>query len=234
MPVAIAQFERIEAEVVRCTRCPRLTEYCRTVARVKKRAYLDWDYWGKPVPALGGPEARLLVLGLAPGAHGSNRTGRMFTGDRSGEFLFRALYDAGFASQPEGRSRDDGLILRDACITAVIRCAPPANKPAPGEILNCREYLERELDALTRVRAVVALGRIAFDQYLTILHKRGAIARRSAFVFGHDREYSTGPGQPVLIGSYHPSQQNTATGKLTAEMLAAVFARARRHLETST
>ena len=215
-------------EVIACERCPRLRAYCRRVAEVKRRAFRDWDYWGKPVPGFGDPKARLLVIGLAPAAHGGNRTGRIFTGDRSGDFLYRALYETGFASQPESRSRDDGLTLSGAYVTAVVRCAPPENKPARQEFLNCRSYLEAELDLLKNVRVVVALGRIAFDNYISILRKRAVIKSRAAFVFGHDREHRIAPGLPVLVSSYHPSQQNTSTGKLTAKMLRQVFERARR------
>ena len=232
MPIDTAAWERVQGEVVACTRCPRLAAHCTTVARVKKLAFRDWEYWGKPVPAFGEPDARLLVLGLAPAAHGANRTGRMFTGDRSADFLFRALFATGFASQPTSCSRQDGLTLRDACISAVLRCAPPGNRPAPEEIRNCREYLERELDLLTGVRVVVALGRLAFDQYLTILGARGVIAAKSGFVFAHNREHVIIPGRLLLISSYHPSQQNTSTGLLTQPMLRAVFARARRRLES--
>jgi uracil-DNA glycosylase family 4 len=213
-------------EIVACERCPRLREHCRQVAEVKRRAYLDWTYWGKPVPSFGDPSARVMVIGLAPGAHGSNRTGRMFTGDRSGEFLYRALYETGFANQAESVSREDGLELRDIYITAAVRCAPPGNKPTPKEFGNCRRYLERELDLLTRLRVVVALGRLAFDTYLSILKDRGLVASRAAFEFGHNRRFQTAPGQPVLISSYHPSQQNTSTGKLTLGMLKEVFAAA--------
>lgn len=224
-------FERLQQEVVACIRCPRLRSHCSEVAREKRKAFRDQDYWGKPVPSFGDPSARLLIIGLAPAAHGANRTGRMFTGDRSGDWLFRALYETGFATQPHSRSRDDGQSLCGACMTAVARCAPPDNKPLPGEILNCREYLEREIDLLPKVRVVVALGRIAFDQYLAILRGRGIIERRSAFVFGHDREHEIAPGSPLLISSYHPSQQNTSTGRLTEEMLKVVFLRARKRLE---
>jgi uracil-DNA glycosylase family 4 len=213
-------------EVVACESCPRLREYCRGIGETKRRAYLEWDYWAKPVPSFGDPQARVLVIGLAPGAHGSNRTGRMFTGDGSGNFLYRALYETGFASQPESRSRDDGLKLAGLYITAAARCAPPGNKPSPAEFRNCRPYLERELDLLKDVRVVVALGRVAFDIYLGILRQRGIIASRAAFVFAHDREHNLGQGAPVLISSYHPSQQNTSTGKLTQEMLRRVFERA--------
>lgn len=218
-------LEILTQQIVACTRCPRLVEYRATVARVKRRAYMDWDYWGKPVPPFGDPKARLLVIGLAPAAHGGNRTGRMFTGDRSGDFLYRALYETGFASQAESSARGDGLELSDAYITAAARCAPPDNKPAPEEFANCREYLERELELLTNIQVIVALGKIAFDAYLTILKARGAIASRAAFTFGHGVEYKI--GEITLIGSYHPSQQNTSTGKLTARMLHQVFQRAR-------
>jgi uracil-DNA glycosylase family 4 len=214
-------------EVIACGRCPRLVEYRERVAEQRRRAYRDWTYWGKPVPPFGDPHARLLVIGLAPAAHGGNRTGRVFTGDRSGDYLFRALYETGFASQPESISRDDGLTLSDVYMTAAVRCAPPDNKPTPDEFRNCRPYLERELDLLQELRVVVVLGKIAFDTYLTILRQRGVIKSRSAFTFGHNREFATGPGMPVLISSYHPSQQNTSTGKLTAKMLRDVFERAR-------
>ena len=215
-------------EVVVCTRCPRLRQHCAAVAAAKRRAYSDWEYWGKPVPSFGDPRARVLVVGLAPGAHGSNRTGRMFTGDKSGDFLFRALFETGFASQPESRSREDGLRLKGIYITAAARCAPPGNKPAPREFRNCRPFLEREIDALREVRVVVALGALAFDAYLWILRDRGVIESRTGFAFGHNRTHLTAPGQPVLISSYHPSQQNTSTGKLTAAMLRRVFDHARR------
>src|SRR5580658_5675645 len=217
----------LERKIVGCNLCPRLRDYCREIARVKRRAYRDQVYWGKPVPAFGDPQARVLIVGLAPGAHGANRTGRMFTGDRSGDFLYRALHQTGFASQPESKSREDGLKLRGAYITAAARCAPPDNKPAPKELANCRPFLDRELDLLREVRVVVALGRVAFDTYLRILRERGSIASLAAFRFGHGVEYRTGPHGPVLIGCYHPSQQNTSTGKLTEEMLRRVFARAR-------
>jgi uracil-DNA glycosylase len=215
-------------EVIACERCPRLRDYCRRVAEEKRRAYRDWEYWGKPVPSFGDPNAQVLVIGLAPGAHGANRTGRMFTGDRSGEFLYRALYQTGFASQAESLSREDGMTLSGVYITASVRCAPPDNKPSVEEFRNCRGFLERELDILKNVRVVVALGRLAFDTYLGVLRDRGVIATRSAFVFAHDREHRTGPDSPLLISSYHPSQQNTSTGKLTAEMLRQVFERARK------
>jgi uracil-DNA glycosylase len=206
----------LQNKIVACTRCPRLRAYCREVARVKRRAYLAWDYWGKPVPSFGDPNARLLIVGLAPGAHGANRTGRIFTGDKSGDFLYRALYETGFASQPASVSRDDGLVLKDAYIAGAAHCAPPDNKPSREELLNCRSYLEHEIELLKNVRVVVALGRIAFDTYLSIIGKRAA--------FGHGVVHQF---SPVLIASYHPSQQNTSTGKLTAAMLREVFEKAR-------
>jgi len=201
------------------------------VGRVKRRAYRDWNYWAKPVPGFGDPKARLLLVGLAPGAHGANRTGRMFTGDSSGDFLYKVLFAAGFASQPTSVSRDDGLKLMDAYISAAVRCAPPDNKPTVEEIRTCRPYMKRELELLETVAVVVALGRLAFDVYLAILRDQGKITRRSGFIFAHDAEHRTGPDQPLLISSYHPSQQNTSTGKLTEAMLRAVFERARRYLK---
>ncbi len=218
----------LQNEIVNCGKCSRLREHCARIAIVKRRAYRDWDYWGKPVPAFGDPEARILILGLAPGAHGSNRTGRMFTGDRSGDILYRTLHKAGLASQPLSQARDDGLTLHDVFITAAARCAPPGNKPTPEEIRNCRPFLERELDLLKNVKVVVALGKIAFDTYLDLLKSRGVIPSRAGFDFGHDRQFVTAPGHPVLISSYHPSQQNTSTGKLTEAMLRDVFRRAKR------
>jgi uracil-DNA glycosylase len=220
----------LNQEIVRCRKCPRLVEYREEVGRVKRRAYRDQDYWAKPVPGFGDPQARMLLVGLAPGAHGSNRTGRMFTGDAAGNFLYRALFETGFASQPTSFSRTDGLALTDAYISAAVRCAPPDNKPLPEEIRTCRPYLERDLELLRNLKVVVALGRLAFDVYLTILRDQGKIVRRSDFVFAHNTEHRTGPGQPMLISSFHPSQQNTSTGKLTETMFAAVFLRARRLL----
>jgi uracil-DNA glycosylase family 4 len=213
-------------QIVACRQCPRLVEYLEQVRRVKRRAYRDQDYWAKPVPGFGDIRARMLLIGLAPGAHGANRTGRVFTGN----FLYRALFETGFASQPTSLSRDDGLLLTGAYIGAAVRCAPPDNKPLPEEIRNCRPYLEKELELLRDLKVVVALGRLAFDVYLGILRDRGKIARRSDFVFGHNIEHRTGSGQPLLISSFHPSQQNTSTGKLTDAMLRAVFLRARQLL----
>ncbi len=224
-------FEILQNEIVGCRQCSRLSNYIGGIAQVKRRAYRDWEYWGKPVPSFGDPQARVLILGLAPGAHGSNRTGRMFTGDRSGDILYSVLYKTGFASQPTSGSRDDGLVLRDAYITAAAHCAPPGNKPSPEELRNCRPYFERELELLTNLKVLVALGKIAFDTYLDVLKSRGVIRSRAPFVFGHDCQFTTAPGQPILISSYHPSQQNTSTGKLNEKMLMDVFRRARRLAE---
>ena len=221
-------LEILRNEITACRLCPRLRDYTAEIARVKRRAYREWQYWGKPVPSFGDPRARVLILGLAPGAHGSNRTGRMFTGDRSGDILYSVLYQTGFASQPSSSSREDGLELRGAYITAACHCAPPGNKPLPEEIRACRPYFERELDLLPDLKVVVALGKIAFDNYLAVLKARGVIANRTPFVFGHDRQFRAGKGHPVLVSSYHPSQQNTSTGKLNEKMLADVFRRARR------
>ena len=217
-----------------CQRCPRLRQHSEEVARVKRRAYRDQTYWGLPVPSFGDPEARVVVLGLAPGAHGSNRTGRMFTGDRSGEMLYKVLHRTGFATQAGSVSRDDGLELRDLYITAAAHCAPPGNKPTPDELRNCRPFLERELVLLVNLEVVVALGKIAFDIYLDILKSQGKIASRAPYVFGHDEMYRKGPGEPVLISSYHPSQQNTSTGKLTEAMLKAVFVRASKIIKSKS
>jgi uracil-DNA glycosylase family 4 len=214
-------LEKLEREITRCRRCPRLRAWCAEVARVKRRAYLDWEYWGRPVPGFGDAEARVYILGLAPGAHGANRTGRVFTGDSSGDWLYRALFETGFANQPESTHRGDGLRLTGAWIGAAVRCAPPGNKPTAAEMAACREYTARELELLPRVRAVVALGRLAHDTFLSI---RGL--PRAAFPFSHGAVHQAGPF--VLLDSYHPSRQNTQTGKLTRTMLRAVFHEARR------
>jgi uracil-DNA glycosylase len=219
-------FITLNRQVVECERCPRLIAHCREVAVTKRRAFLDWEYWSKPVPSFGDTSARLLVLGLAPGAHGANRTGRMFTGDRSGDFLYKSLYAVGFASQPESRNAHDGLQLHDTWITAAAHCAPPDNKPTPQELRNCRPFFERELELLTNVQVVVALGKIAFDTYLGVLKSRRVIERLSDFRFGHGVLYES--LHPALLASYHPSQQNTSTGKLTQSMLDDVFAHAAR------
>lgn len=223
----IENLKKLQQEVVACRKCPRLIEYCREIARLKRRAYRDWDYWGKPVPSFGDPRARLLIVGLAPGAHGANRTGRMFTGDGSGDFLYRALHETGFASQRESLSSDDGLALRDAYITAPVRCAPPGNRPTAEEFYNCASFLEREMVYLTHVQVVVVLGGLARDSYLRVRVGRGEIERRSSYPFRHGAVYRFPEGLPALICSYHPSRQNTQTGKLTAEMLREVFLSAR-------
>ncbi len=218
---------QLNSDVVSCERCPRLIDYCRKVAREKRRAYLDWEYWGKPVPGFGDPNARVLILGLAPGAHGSNRTGRPFTGDGSGNFMYPVLYKTGFASQPTATLRDDGLKLKDAYITAVARCAPPANKPTPVELANCSEFLDRELAGLSKVKVVVVLGKIAFDGYLNYLKRRGVLQSKGQYVFGHGARYRL-PNGKILLASYHPSMQNTLTGKLTEKMFLKVFKDAAR------
>jgi uracil-DNA glycosylase family 4 len=211
----------LEREIIACRRCPRLRAWCEHVALVKRRAYREEEYWGRPVPGFGDPAAEVYILGLAPAAHGANRTGRVFTGDRSGDWLYRALWETGFASQPESVRPGDGLTLRRAWIGACVRCAPPANKPLAEEILACREYVERELALLPRVKVVVALGRMAHENYLAI---RGL--RRNGFPFAHGAEHRL--ERVTLIDSYHPSQQNTLTGRLTRAMLRNVFERARR------
>lgn len=215
----------LNAEVISCTRCPRLVSYRGRIAVEKRRAYLSWDYWGKPVPGFGDPNARVMVLGLAPGAHGSNRTGRPFTGDASGNFMYPILYETGFANQPTATDRDDGLVLRDLYITAAVRCAPPDNKPLPSELVNCAPYLDREIDGMTRLRVIVALGRIGFDAYLNHLRRRKTIAGKREFVFRHGAEYALPDGR-TLLASYHPSNQNTQTGKLTKVMFSKIFKRA--------
>ena len=219
----------LSEEIVACRKCPRLVAYREEVARQKRRAFLSWTYWGKPVPGFGDPKAKLFILGLAPAAHGGNRTGRVFTGDRSGDFLYAALYKAGFANQPTSVSRDDGLRLKGAYVAAACRCAPPDNKPLPKEMLNCRSYLERELEVL-QPQAVLALGKIAWDAYLEILKQRGVIRSRAAFVFGHGAEAGIPSSRTRLFGVYHPSQQNTQTGRLTPLMYAKVLRRIHRFL----
>ena len=223
-------LRRLEQQVTSCTRCPRLLDHCREIARVKRRAYRDWDYWGRPVPSFGDPQARVLIIGLAPGAHGANRTGRMFTGDGSGDFLYSALYRTGFACQPEAVSRDDGLRLNDCYITAAARCAPPANKPTREEFEACRPYLERELEILDRLRVVVVLGRLALDADLNILLCENSIKKRSDYPFEHGKVYTFGHKLPSLVCCYHPSRQNTQTGRLTMPMMLRVFRQVRRRL----
>ncbi len=222
-----AWLDQLNREVIACTRCPRLVAHCRRVAQEKRRAYRDQQYWARPVPGFGDPKARVLILGLAPGAHGSNRTGRMFTGDGSGNFLYPVLHQAGFASQPDATDRNDGLRLRDAYITAAARCAPPGNKPLPVELARCAPFLEREVAGLRNVRVVVALGKVAFDSYLDLLKRRGVIANRSGLRFAHGARYRLPDGK-TLVASYHPSQQNTNTGKLTRKMFLKIFRDAAR------
>jgi uracil-DNA glycosylase len=212
----------LNEEVIACVRCPRLVEYRERIGREKRRAYLGHEYWARPVPGFGDPRARVLVLGLAPGAHGSNRTGRPFTGDASGKFMYPILHKVGFASQPTAESREDGLKLMDCYITAAVRCAPPDNKPLPSELANCSEYLDRELEILRSVKVVVALGKIGFDAYLAHLKRAGVIGGKAGLAFGHAKSYEL-PNGVTLLASYHPSNQNTATGKLTAAMFEAVF-----------
>ena len=192
---------------------------------MKRRAYRDWEYWGKPVPGFGDAEARVLIMGLAPGAHGSNRTGRPFTGDASGNFMYPVLYETGFANQPTATDRNDGLKLTNLYITAAVRCAPPDNKPLPSELAACSTFLDRELTGLAQVKVIVALGKIGFDAYLNYLKRRGLLSSRSAYVFGHGLSYQTPDGK-TLVASYHPSNQNTQTGKLTREMFLEIFKRA--------
>jgi len=213
---------RLHQEVIACTLCPRLVVYRQKVAAEKRRAYRDWTYWGKPVPGFGDPHARVLVLGLAPGAHGSNRTGRPFTGDASGNFMYPVLYETGFASQPNATDRNDGMKLRDLYITAAVRCAPPDNKPLPGELANCAPYLDRELSLLKRVKVIVALGRIGFEAYLNYLKRRGLLQSKKPYVFRHGAHYQMPDGK-TLLASYHPSNQNTQTGKLTRNMFMEIF-----------
>jgi uracil-DNA glycosylase len=224
MPVWLDQLNR---EVVACTRCPRLVEYRERIAREKRRAYLGCDYWGKPVPGFGDPKARVLVLGLAPGAHGPNRTGRPFTGDASGKFMYPILYEAGFSNQPTAVERGDGLKLNNLYITAAARCAPPDNKPLPQELANCASYLDREIEGLKNLKVMVALGRIAFEAYLNYLKRRGLLQSKNPYQFKHGASYETPDGK-ILLASYHPSNQNTQTGKLTRQMFAAIFEEAAR------
>jgi len=217
----------LNERIVACERCARLRPYCAEVARVRRRAYADFEYWGRPVPSFGDPEGRVLLLGLAPGAHGSNRTGRMFTGDGSGDFLFPVLHEAGFASRPNAVTRDDGMKLTDLWVSAVVHCAPPGNKPTPEEQRNCAPWLDEEIALLSRLRVVLCLGKISFDGFLAHQMRAGRIASRKGLVFGHGAEYAL-PGGLTLLASYHPSLQNTNMGKLTRPMFLSVFQRARK------
>jgi len=230
MPEKPELLGALNDEIVTCQKCPRLVSYREKVAREKRRAYRQWTYWGKPVPGFGDTRAQLLILGLAPAAHGANRTGRMFTGDRSGDFLYAALHKAGFANQATSLDRDDGLRLKNAYISATCRCAPPENKPLPEETSNCSGYLERELQIL-QPKAILALGRIAWDGYLETLKRRGVIASRGLYKFAHGAEAEVAPSAPRLFGVYHPSQQNTQTGRVTPAMYSSVLRRIRRFLE---
>lgn len=218
----------LEETIIACRNCPRLVAWREQVARDRRRAYRDHSYWGKPVPGFGDQEARLLVVGLAPGAHGANRTGRMFTGDGSGEFLYQALFQAGFASQPLATALGDGLVLRDVFISAVCRCVPPANTPAPEEIDNCLPYLGQEIVLLEDLKVIVALGRISFDNTLRIYRERGYALPR--LDFRHGAVFTLGDGLPQLVVSYHPSRQNTQTGRLTAAMFADIWQKAKQIL----
>jgi len=220
---------QLQEEIVACRRCPRLVAHREQIAREKKRQYRQWEYWGKPMPSFGDPRARVLVVGLAPAAHGGNRTGRMFTGDKSGDFLYQTLYRFGFANQPTARHREDGLRLSDLYITAVVRCAPPGNRPTREELANCHPYFLQELELLQNVKVVVALGQIAFDACLKAFQQRGLFLPRPKPTFGHGRVYSLADG-PLLVASYHPSRQNTQTGRLTQKMFDAVFEEVRGFL----
>jgi uracil-DNA glycosylase family 4 len=220
----------LNACIVACARCPRLRAYSAEIARVRRRAYANCEYWGKPVPSFGDPDARVLILGLAPGAHGSNRTGRMFTGDGSGDFLYPVLNEAGFASQPNAVSRNDGMKLTNLWITAVAHCAPPDNKPTPEELANCAPWLDEELRLLRNLRVAVCLGKIAFDGFLRHQLRARHITSRSSYVFRHAAEYTL-PSGLTLIASYHPSLQNTNTGKLTRPMFLSIFRRAQQLAE---
>lgn len=230
--VAVTQLDKLNDRIIHCRLCPRLGTYREEVARVKRRAYREEAYWGRPVPGFGDHAARVLVVGLAPGAHGANRTGRMFTGDSSGQFLYAALYRAGFANQPTSISADDGLELRDLYIAATCRCAPPDNKPTPQEEANCLPYLLQEIALLDHVQVVVALGKIGFDSVLRAYGGLIGKGKRAAFAgtFAHAASHRLGDGLPWLVSSYHPSQQNTQTGRLTPEMFDAVWRKVRELL----
>ena len=227
-PMCVMTLATVHQQIITCDRCTRLRDYCARIAREKKAAHRDDDYWGRPVPGFGDPHARLLILGLAPAAHGANRTGRVFTGDGSGDFLMRAMHRAGFANIPTSRRVDDGLALRDAYIAAAVRCAPPDNKPTPEELRTCQAHLEAEIAALPRLRVVVTLGRIAFDAWWRVIATRH-VRMTPRPVFGHGLRYAV-DGVPAVIASYHPSRQNTNTGKLTPVMLESVFRKARQLL----
>jgi uracil-DNA glycosylase family 4 len=223
---AASDLTRLREAIISCELCPRLRDYCARIGETRRRAYQDHEYWARPVPGFGDPRARVLILGLAPGAHGANRTGRPFTGDGSGDFMYPVLHELGFASGPKAISRDDGLRLRNAWIGSVVRCAPPGDKPLPQEIRNCSVHLAAEIDALPRVRVVVCLGKIAWDGFHAHLLLAGIIPRRSDYTFSHGAEYTL-PNGLRLLASYHPSLRNTNTGRLNRTMFAHVFVRAR-------
>jgi uracil-DNA glycosylase len=220
-------LQQIRETIITCERCPRLRDYCRGIGETKRRAYLDQTYWSRPVPGFGDPRARILILGLAPGAHGANRTGRPFTGDGSGDFMYPVLHELGLASKPRAVTRDDGLKLRHAWIASVVRCAPPGDKPLPQEIRNCGTHLAQEILAIPRVRVVVCLGKIAFDGYMAFLLQTGVITRKSDYHFSHGAEYLL-PNGLHLLATYHPSLRNTNTGRLNRVMFTRVFLRARK------
>jgi len=228
---AASRLAQLARRIPTCERCPRLRAYCREVARVKRRMFREWSYWGRPVPGFGDPEARLYIVGLAPAAHGGNRTGRIFTGDRSGDWLYGALHRHGFASQAESVSRDDGMRVKDVYIAAAARCAPPDNRPTPEELARCRPYLSEELGALTQLRVVMVLGSIAWEAMLRVWMEEGHGIPRPRPKFGHGAVARVAPDLPVLLGSYHPSQQNTQTGRLTVAMFDSVFRRAQALIE---
>jgi uracil-DNA glycosylase len=225
------QWQTLEETIINCRQCPRLVAWREKVAVEKRRAYMDWDYWGKPVPGFGDKKAPLLVVGLAPGAHGSNRTGRMFTGDSSGIFLYSALHRAGFANQPISISREDNLNLENLFITAICRCAPPDNKPLPQEQINCRPFLLKEMELLGNIQGIIVLGKIAFDQVLTIYRLQGIVLKN--LEFSHGAFYSIGEGLPWLLASYHPSRQNTQTGRLTSAMFDSIWQKANNLLKNT-
>jgi len=226
LPTTISALELARDSIVACELCPRLRDYCTRIGETRRRAYQHHEYWARPVPGFGDPRARVLILGLAPGAHGANRTGRPFTGDGSGDFMYPVLHQLGLASKPQAVSRDDGLKLRHAWIASVVRCAPPGDKPTPQEIRNCSAHLAAEVEALPRVKVVVCLGKIAFDGYLAHLLHSGVIERKSVYSFAHGVEYTL-PNGIRLLASYHPSLRNTNTGRLNAVMFSRVFVRAR-------
>jgi uracil-DNA glycosylase family 4 len=232
-PKAMKALITLQQQILRCTHCPRLVEYRARVAREKRRQYREWDYWGKPLPGFGDPQARLLIIGLAPAAHGGNRTGRMFTGDQSGDWVYGTLHRFGFANQSTSQHRDDGLTLHDAYITAAARCVPPDNKPSGAELAACRPYLVRELQLLRRVRIVVPLGKIAFDAYLAARRELDLPLPNQRPQFGHGVSAWL-PEGVLLLASYHPSRQNTQTGRLTQAMFDAIFAQARHELNAES